>query len=157
MKNKYIVFALFLTFEISSCVIKSNKVNNSDETIAIKDIAKNTTLESAPLTKYIAGEKVYEKKCKACHQANGKGIANVFPPLANSDYLLADRNRAIKQIIEGSSEEMVVNGETYNGAMAPQNLENQEIVDVMNYILNSWKNEGGVVTLEEVQSYKGIE
>ena len=47
---------------------------------------------------------------------------------------------------------MVVNGVTYNGTMAPQNLNEQEVVDVMNYILNSWGNDGGEVTLEEVQA-----
>ncbi|MBK6525973.1 MAG: hypothetical protein IPG07_10755 [Crocinitomicaceae bacterium] len=77
-----------------------------------------------------------------------------FPPLAKSDYLLADKNRAIKQIINGSSGEMVVNGETYNSIMPPQPVNDEEIRDVMNYILNSWGNNGGEVTLEEVKAQR---
>ena len=33
-----------------------------------------------------------------------------------------------------------VNGELYDGIMVSQGLDNDEIADVMNYILNSWGN-----------------
>ncbi len=42
-----------------------------------------------------AGEDVYKAACLACHQANGKGLPGAFPPLAQSDYLLKDKTRAI--------------------------------------------------------------
>ena len=32
------------------------------------------------------------------------------------------------------------NGELYDGIMVSQGLDNEEIADVMNYILNSWEN-----------------
>ena len=38
------------------------------------------------------GEAIYKEKCIACHQATGVGVENVFPPLANSDYLIAEEN-----------------------------------------------------------------
>lgn len=104
--------------------------------------------------KYAAGAEVYEKNCIACHQAKGEGVKGAFPPLAKSDYLLADKNRAIKQIIHGSSGEMTVNGETYNTIMPPQPISDEEVRDVMNYILNSWGNNGGEVTLKEVQAQR---
>jgi nitrite reductase (NO-forming) len=49
---------------------------------------------------------------------------------------------------------MVVNGETYNSIMPPQPVNDEEIRDVMNYILNSWGNNGGEVTLEEVKAQR---
>ena len=39
------------------------------------------------------GKAIYSKTCIACHQANGQGIPNAFPPLAKSDYLNKDVNR----------------------------------------------------------------
>ncbi len=117
---------------------------------AINDVYGDT--ESSQ--KYAAGEEVYTKNCIACHQSEGEGVKGAFPPLAKSDYLLADKNRAIKQIINGSSGEMVVNGETYNSIMPPQPVNDEEIRDVMNYILNSWGNNGGEVTLEEVKAQR---
>jgi len=101
-------------------------------------------------SKYAAGEEVYMNNCVACHQSEGEGVKGAFPPLAGSDYLLADKNRAIKQIIQGSSGEMVVNGETYNSIMPAQPISDQEIVDVMNFVLNSWGNAGGEVCISEI-------
>ncbi|HSG68616.1 MAG TPA: cytochrome c, partial [Bacteroidales bacterium] len=56
------------------------------------------------------GEEIYNTKCVVCHMADGKGVAGAFPPLAQSDYLLADPVRGVAQTLNGSHEEMVVNG-----------------------------------------------
>lgn len=114
--------------------------------------SNETTETNETESKYASGEKVYNANCVACHQSQGEGVEGVFPPLANSDYLMADKKRAIKQIINGSSGEMIVNGITYNTVMPPQPLNDEEIKDVMNFILNSWGNNGGEVTLEEVKA-----
>src|SRR5690606_29207462 len=63
------------------------------------------------------GKEVYNTQCISCHMEKGEGIEAVFPPLAKSDYLMADKNRSIKQILEGASGEIKVNGKTYNGEM----------------------------------------
>ena len=50
---------------------------------------------------------------------------------------------------------MVVNGETYNAVMAPMGLEDEEIADVMNYVMNSWGNTSDkIVTEAEVSLIK---
>ena len=36
---------------------------------------------------------------------------------------------------------IIVNNEEYNGVMIKQGLDNEEVADVMNYILNEWGNE----------------
>jgi len=99
-----------------------------------------------------AGEAIYKTTCLACHQATGEGLPNVFPPLAKSDYLMEDKIRAIKQVKMGSDGEITVNGTKYNGVMPPQALDNQQIADVLTYVMNSWGNEGGEVTIEEVDA-----
>ena len=97
------------------------------------------------------GEKIYKAECISCHMANGEGIMGAFPPLAKSDYLLADTDRAIKVVLEGLSGEVVVNGQTYYGEMTPIMFTDIEVADIMNYILNSWGNEGGVIQEEDVK------
>lgn len=99
---------------------------------------------------YEAGRKVYLSSCVACHQANGQGVEGAFPPLANSDYLLADKNRTIDIVAHGMDGEITVNGITYNAIMASQSLSKKEVKDVVNYILNAWGNDGGEVTMKEV-------
>ena len=100
------------------------------------------------------GKNVYDKTCKVCHQEDGKGIVDAFPPLAGSDYLMEDKTRAISQVMYGSEGEITVNGNVYNGMMPAQVLTDEEITDVINYILNSWGNDGGQVSIEEVHALR---
>ena len=89
-----------------------------------------------------------------CHQPTGLGIANVYPPLAKSDYLMADSKRVAGHIKNGLQGEIVVNGKKYNQVMPAQPLNDQQITDVINYVRNSWGNKGKAVTLAEVKSVK---
>ncbi len=84
------------------------------------------------------GEKIYKEKCIVCHQADAKGVAGAFPPLAGSDYLLADPKRGIAQTLNGSHEEMVVNGVTYNAPMVPQVQTKEQALAVINYVLKTF-------------------
>lgn len=98
------------------------------------------------------GKELYEGYCITCHLPTGKGIPGTFPPLAQADYLLQNKRGSINAIKNGMRGEVVVNGETYNTVMSPLGLSDEEVRDVMNYILNAWGNEGGSVTLKEVES-----
>lgn len=100
------------------------------------------------------GKTVYTKTCIACHQATGAGIPGAFPPLAKSDYLNADVNRAIKQVIKGSNDPMTVNGKKYTTAMPPQALSDQQVADVLTYVYANWGNSKKVVTLAMVKAQK---
>ncbi|MBZ0267853.1 nitrite reductase, copper-containing [bacterium] len=96
------------------------------------------------------GEAVFNRTCFACHQASGLGIPGVFPPLAGSDYLKADIDRAISGVIYGQQGKLVVNGKEYNGLMTPQNLNDEEIANVVTFVLNSWGNVGEAITPDRV-------
>lgn len=98
------------------------------------------------------GKEVYNTSCITCHMEKGEGIEAVFPPLAKSDYLMADKDRSIKQILEGVSGEMTVNGKTYNGDMPAVDLTDEQVSDVLNYVRNSWGNKGAAVTPNEVKA-----
>ena len=94
-----------------------------------------------------AGKTVYDIACMACHQADGKGLPGAFPPLAGSDYLLGDKNRAVGVVVRGLQGEVVVNGIKYNSVMpAMTQLSDTEIADALTYALNSWGNQGGAVS-----------
>ena len=99
------------------------------------------------------GKDIYNDFCITCHLESGEGVENTFPPLAKSDYLINNREASIKGVKYGQRGELIVNGVTYNNTMMPLGLENEEIVDVMNYVLNSWGNSGAkMVTIEEVNT-----
>ena len=100
------------------------------------------------------GRVIYQTLCQSCHQENGQGIPGVYPPLAQSDYLMADKNRSIKIVLEGMMGEITVNGNRYNGVMTPFPLKDREVADVLNFVRNSWSNEGEIVTVEEVAAQR---
>ncbi|WP_034042781.1 copper-containing nitrite reductase [Wocania ichthyoenteri] len=118
---------------------KKVKVASTDKTLAEK-------MES--------GKQIYMQTCFACHQAEGQGIPNAFPPLANSDYLNADVRRAIEIVLKGKTGEITVNGQKYNSVMTRQSISNDEIADVMTYVYNSWGNNKTNVTKAQVDAVK---
>jgi len=98
------------------------------------------------------GKDVYTAYCLSCHMEQGIGIENVYPPLAGSDYLMADKKRSILQVINGATGEMKVNGKVYNTPMVGFELTDEQASDVLNYIRNSWKNKGGAITPADVKA-----
>ena len=101
-----------------------------------------------------AGQRVYDQNCAACHQPNGEGVPAAFPPLAKSDFLLEDKQRAISVVLNGRQGEIKVNGKTYVGAMPAVKLDDESTANVVNYILNSWGNKGGSVTVDDVKKVR---
>jgi len=109
------------------------------------------TTPQDPLKESIArGAEVYTEYCVQCHLGQGEGIPKTFPPLAKSDWLTENNiTNAIRVVKYGQTGEIKVNGETYNGVMAELGLYEDEVADVMNYILNSWGNSHGKMITEE--------
>ncbi len=97
------------------------------------------------------GKNIYGRTCVACHQGAGQGVPDVFPPLAKSDYLNADIDRAISTILHGKSGEITVNGKKYNNVMPSQMLDDAQTASVLTYIYNNWGNNGTDVTEEMVK------
>ncbi len=132
--------------------------NRTAELVAKKEVAMAANPEIAGITKEIQmerGKKVYLTSCFACHMANGEGMPGVFPPLAKSDYLNADRDRAILIPLKGLSGPITVNGTAYNNMMPPQAFTDEQIADVLTYVLNSWGNGGGEVSAKDVKRVRG--
>jgi len=98
------------------------------------------------------GKDIYIAQCLTCHLDLGEGIEDVYPPLAKSDYLMADKKRSIQQVLYGANGEMKVKNKIYNGTMSAFDLTDQQASDVLNYIRNSFGNKGSAVTPEEVKA-----
>jgi nitrite reductase (NO-forming) len=97
------------------------------------------------------GRAVFAVNCAACHQSNGQGIPNAFPPLAKSDFLNADKIRAIKVVTGGLQGKVEVNGQTFNGVMPAWSLPDEDIANVLTYVYSEWGNSGKDVTPQEVK------
>ena len=100
-----------------------------------------------------AGKALFTGTCSVCHQPNGAGLPGVFPPLAKSDFLNADPKRAIGIVIHGLTGKVTVNGKDYESVMPPMNqLNDDELANILTYVLNSWDNKGGQIKTEDVKA-----
>ena len=123
--------------------------------LSIISIASSQQKQKFDLKGSVArGKEIYTAQCLSCHMEQGEGIEDVYPPVAESDYLMADKSRSIEQIVSGASGEMKVNGKIYNGVMPGFDMTDEEVSDVLNYIRNSFGNKGAAVTAEEVSSVR---
>lgn len=100
------------------------------------------------------GKNVYTQNCQACHQAEGQGIPGAFPPLKNSDYIQADVNKAIEAVVHGLEGPIKVNGESFNSVMPKLNLTDEQVANVITYVLNNLDNQGGQVTPDQVKKVR---
>lgn len=115
-----------------------------------------TIQEPTPLQKSISrGKEIYTDFCIQCHLANGKGNGTTFPPLDGSDWLKNKRTESIHAVKYGQKGEIIVNQKKFNSIMPPMGLSDEEVADVMNYVMNSWSNKSKkMVTIQEVALIK---
>jgi nitrite reductase (NO-forming) len=102
-----------------------------------------------------AGRQLFTGTCSVCHQANGEGLPGVFPPLAGSSFVAMvvkkDKAKLIGIPLHGLTGKVTVNGKEYDSVMPPMTqLTDDEVANILTYVLNSWGNPGGQVTKEEV-------
>lgn len=149
MKKSILLILMFALVSGSSFAFLNNNdiVSNNVSTVMSPD-------DDDAAAKFPKGAEIYKTKCVACHQLTGEGIPGAFPPLKASDYLLADKKRAVEQVLNGSNEAMIVNGATYVIPMPFQVDTHEDAVSVINYVLNAWGNNGGTVKLEDVKDIK---
>lgn len=96
------------------------------------------------------GRLIFQKICFSCHQITGRGLPGVYPPLANSDFILNHQRRAIPVLLQGLRGPIKVDGKIYKSVMPNLNLTDQQIADVLTYVSNSWGNRGAAVTKKMV-------
>ena len=96
------------------------------------------------------GKAVYSTTCITCHRDAGQGIPEVYPPLAKSDFLMANKARSIGIVVNGLSGEITVNKNKFDAEMVPVDLTDEQVSDVLNYVRNSWGNKGAAVKVAEV-------
>ncbi|UOQ77583.1 cytochrome c [Hymenobacter sp. 5516J-16] len=102
----------------------------------------------------VAGKTIYARNCLTCHQADGGGVDGMNPPLTNTTYVLGDKTRLVKVILNGLQDEDI-DGEPYNNVMpAFDILTDQEIADVLTFVRSNFGNKASEVTAAEVKTIR---
>lgn len=143
MKIKYQV--------LLSAIVSLFAVNVSAQKRPVKKTSPSAGLAAA----LINGKAIYTQNCLTCHQADGAGVQNMNPPLIKTTYVLGDKTRLVKILLNGFNEDVEINGETYSNAMpAFAHLSNQQIADVLSYVRNNFGNKAPAVTVADVNKIR---
>lgn len=103
------------------------------------------------------GQLVFERNCQQCHQATGLGVAGQFPPLAGSEWVLAEGpNRVIRNVLNGVNGPFTVKGVQYNNNMFAFRdlLSDQDVAAVLTFIRSEWGNNAPPVKPDQVKKIR---
>ncbi|HNP37630.1 MAG TPA: cytochrome c [Woeseiaceae bacterium] len=134
---------------------REHQANLSAPAASASVAAKTTSADSPAATGaswQALGKQVYENNCASCHQANGSGLAGLFPPLvANPSVLADDASEHLSTILNGAHGK-IIQGISYPAPMPPfgSQLSDEEIAAVANHERTSWGNGAKTVTADEV-------
>ncbi|MGC9354655.1 MAG: c-type cytochrome [Mariniphaga sp.] len=142
---------LLLVFLFSAC---GGRNQNSQQQTKTQTPTREIPDKSADMANH-PGKKVYDSVCLACHMADGSGVPGMHPPLIETEWVNGDKERLIEITLNGLSGKIEVDGETYNSIMPPHShLSDKQIADVLTYIRQSFGNNAGEITVEEVQKVR---
>lgn len=115
---------------------------------------KTSTGEQESSTK--AGENLYIKHCLQCHQKDGSGVPNMFPPISKSDWVAGDKIKLINVLLKGLEGDIEVSGEQYSQVMPKQDyLTNTEIAQILSYIRQNFGNDADAIYPDDVATVRG--
>jgi mono/diheme cytochrome c family protein len=95
------------------------------------------------------GAQVFSANCVACHQAHGKGLPGVFPPLDGSEWVNGDERVLANILLHGINGDITVAGQAFKGTMpAFAQLSDAELAAVLTHVRSAWTNKSGAVNAD---------
>jgi mono/diheme cytochrome c family protein len=100
----------------------------------------------------MAGAAIYRDQCSACHGLDGKGVAELFPSVADSSMTRSDDpTTSIRIILRGARSVGTSAQPTAPGMPSyGRQLDDNEVAAVLTYIRNNWGGTASPVSSEQV-------
>jgi mono/diheme cytochrome c family protein len=101
---------------------------------------------------YTTGSVIYQTKCQNCHGKEGQGLSTLMPSLTDTAFLKANKASLacfVKYGIKGKL--LIINKKAFEGDMPLTDLAPIEIAEVLTYVTNSFGNNMGIVTAQQVE------
>lgn len=108
---------------------------------------------------YAKGAAIFKTYCEVCHQASGLGVVGEKPPLAGSEWVLAEGpNRIIRIVLSGFTGPVTVKGNSFNNTMGPFGpaLSDDDVAAVLTFVRQNkdWGNKASAVKSEQVKAIR---
>lgn len=105
-----------------------------------------------------SGAEIYTRYCATCHQGDGNGIENAFPPIRETEWANGDKGRLIRLVLYGMQGPIEVKGVTYNNVMTPHGfLTDDQVAAVLTYVRSNFGNDAEEVFADEVARVRAAE
>jgi len=106
----------------------------------------------AQVASHAQGGELYARQCAACHGKQGEGVPGVYPPLdGNSSVTGPTATNAVRSVLLGGFAPATAgNPRPYSMPPFAQQLSDDEVAAVVNYIRQSWSNRASAVWPAEV-------
>jgi mono/diheme cytochrome c family protein len=156
-----LVFVFLFGCLVFFCSIQLANSTNKFQLHPPEDLVKLSPEEKAALKlerKAESGKKIFAIRCASCHQLNGQGLPNMFPPLAGSEWATSDPGLITKIILNGLKGKIEVKGETWGLVpaqnMIPVPISDREIANVTTYVRQAWGNSASEITEQQVSDFR---
>jgi cytochrome c oxidase cbb3-type subunit 2 len=106
---------------------------------------------------FARGRAAYGSLCGLCHGNDGLGKPGQVPPLAGSEWVNAKSVQRLARIsLAGLNGKIQAGGKDWNFSMAAMGaaLSDADLAAVLTFIRQSWGNQAGAVTADEVQAVR---
>ena len=112
-----------------------------------------TPVVAAPPSSARTGAEIFAVTCASCHQANGEGVPDRYPPLAGSEWVSGDADRMLRIVLHGLTGEVEVQGEMFTGLMPAwgPNLNDPQMAAVVSYVRDRFGGGAKAVTVADVR------
>jgi mono/diheme cytochrome c family protein len=109
--------------------------------------------------RFTEGRRLYAQYCAPCHQPTGFGSTGIAPPLAGSEWVLAEGpTRLVRIVLHGVHGPLEVKGQDWNGVMPAfgRDLTDDSVAAVLTYIRGNkeWGNNASAVDAEVVRQIR---
>jgi mono/diheme cytochrome c family protein len=143
---------------VTDSTSKLNPTDLHDIAVYLKDMPGHpqnaSPLPGSPLQ--AAGRAIYADSCSACHQADGRGVPQLFSPLAGSALLQSrDPTTVMRLVLEGART-TPTDARPTTAAMPAYGwkLSDAEVAAVLTYARNSWGNAAAEVGTSQVKDVR---
>ncbi|HYK75723.1 MAG TPA: cytochrome c [Daejeonella sp.] len=102
---------------------------------------------------YVNGKGLYERHCQNCHNADGTGLQNLYPPLTDTLFISQNKDKLACMIKYGLNQKIIINGKEYDSPMPGNNsLTDMDVAQLVVYISNSFGNQLGHYEVDQAHA-----
>ncbi|MEJ2683335.1 MAG: cytochrome c [Candidatus Sulfobium sp.] len=149
--SRWFLFSIFISVLVLA-VFGVGQWDPGSQSPGIPAVATAGAQSKAGGPSEVLGAKIYGEKCSGCHGSKGKGIPNLFPPLAGDPVITAeDPLYAIRAVLFGLHGS-IIGGISYRESMPPWagQLSDDEVAAVINHARTSWGNNAPAISPSDV-------